>query len=287
MEPIKRIVFPYDFSRQGEQAVPFVRAAASKFAAEVDVVAVVAPAWSTAAAESPHVVGEETIARERATQDRLNRAFEGVLAGIPVRKVTLIGDPALKIVEYAHANAAGLIMMPTHGLGIFRNMLLGSVTSKVLHDARCPVWTATHAEEQRAPAEPRNVLCAVDGDSPGAAYLIRWAAGFCEKTGAALKLVYAVPPVSDWLAIPSERELQEEVRREGEKKLEAVRAEAGVDAPCHVVIGKVTDVVVETARQENADLLIIGRGSAQSTLGRLRTHVYGIVQQSPCPVLSV
>jgi nucleotide-binding universal stress UspA family protein len=178
-------------------------------------------------------------------------------------------------------------MMPTHGLGIFRNMLLGSVTSKVLHDARCPVWTATHAEEQRSPAEPRNILCAVDGASPEAAYLIGWAVGFSGKMGASLKLLHAVPPISDWLAIPSERELQEEVQREAEKKLEEVRAEAGVNVPLRVSIGKVTDAVVEAAREEKADLLIIGRGSAQSALGRLRTHVHGIIQQSPCPVLSV
>jgi nucleotide-binding universal stress UspA family protein len=39
-------------------------------------------------------------------------------------------------------------MMATHGTGLFRSLLIGSVTAKVLHDARCPVWIATRAEEQ-------------------------------------------------------------------------------------------------------------------------------------------
>jgi hypothetical protein len=45
--------------------------------------------------------------------------------------------------------------------------------------------------------------------------------------------------------------------------------------------------VTEEARQEAADLIVIGRGSIQTTLGRLRTHAYAIVQRSPCPVVSV
>jgi hypothetical protein len=44
---------------------------------------------------------------------------------------------------------------------------------------------------------------------------------------------------------------------------------------------------VDFSRQEDADLILIGRGIVTETLGRLRTHAFGIVQRSPCPVLSV
>jgi hypothetical protein len=36
-----------------------------------------------------------------------------------------------------------LIVTPTHGYGLFRRFLFGSATLKVLHDAACPVWTAS------------------------------------------------------------------------------------------------------------------------------------------------
>jgi hypothetical protein len=39
--------------------------------------------------------------------------------------------------------------------------------------------------------------------------------------------------------------------------------------------------------QHEVDLAVIGRGALQGTLGRLRTHAYGIIRQSPCPVLSM
>jgi len=45
--------------------------------------------------------------------------------------------------------------------------------------------------------------------------------------------------------------------------------------------------VTEEARQEGADLVILGRGAIHETLGRLRTHARGIIQHSPCPVISV
>jgi len=34
-------------------------------------------------------------------------------------------------------------------------------------------------------------------------------------------------------------------------------------------------------------LIVIGRGVLQGTLGRLRTHAYGIIRNAPCPVISV
>jgi nucleotide-binding universal stress UspA family protein len=77
------------------------------------------------------------------------------------------------------------------------------------------------------------------------------------------------------------------VREEARAKINAMQREAGVDAPVRIAVGQIADTVTEEARQEGADLILIGRGSLQSPLGRLRTHAYGIIHKSPCPVLSV
>ena len=53
-------------------------------------------------------------------------------------RVAAVGDPAAEIVDYTLAHGVDLIMMPTHGYGPFRSMLLGSVTAKVLHDCDVP-----------------------------------------------------------------------------------------------------------------------------------------------------
>jgi hypothetical protein len=71
---------------------------------------------------------------------------------------------APEIVDAARRWGADLLMMPTHGRGTFRRLLLGSVTAKVLHDLECPVWTDVHSETA-PPIEEihcRRILCAVD-----------------------------------------------------------------------------------------------------------------------------
>jgi nucleotide-binding universal stress UspA family protein len=179
-----------------------------------------------------------------------------------------------------------LIMMPTHGYGVFRSLLIGSVAAKVLHDVKCPVWTATHAEEQSAPELPGTILCAID-DTPRASAVLQWAADFSQRTGAALKVIHVVPPLGDWLAMPDQPELQEQVNAQARVNLEALRQTAGVEVPIRIASGPIPETIAEEAKQDQAGLLIVGRGAEHSTLGRLRTHVYGIVHKSPCPVLSV
>ena len=286
MTTINHILFPYDFSEPANLAAPFVRALACRFGAKITLAGVVPPVWTAPPTGLPPLVGVNTPEMQQDLAFRLQDALTDDFAPMTVERLPMSGDPALQIVEFAHTNKVDLIMMPTHGFGLFRSMLVGSVTAKVLHDAKCPVWTATHAEEQRSAAVPRTVLCAVDG-TPETIDLMRWAAGFCQTIGATLKMVHVVLPISDWLALPRERDLQEQVRHEARAQLESQQTETGVQATLRVVIGKIVEAVCEEARQEGADLILIGRGSLQSKLGRLRTHAYGIIHQSPCPVLSV
>lgn len=286
MATIKHILFPYDFSKAGHLAARFVRTTAQRFNANITLMAVVPPIWDIAPTGTPGLVAIDTKQMEADLKERLEKALTEDFAGLCVQRITDRGDPASKIAEFAHTSGVDLIMMPTHGFGIFRSLLIGSVTSKVLHDAQCPVWTATHAEEQHSPDLPRTILCAVDG-TPQSGELMQWAVQYSQQMGAVLKLLHVAPPVSDWLAVPSERELQEQVREDARAKIEAIKASVGVDLPLRVAVGSVTDTVTEEARQEGADLIIIGRGTLQSPLGRLRTHAYGIVHNSPCPVLSV
>ena len=94
---------------------------------------VVPPVWNALPGGMPPLPGLD--APEHELRARIDQALDQEFVGL------------LKIVEFAHNKDVDLIMMPTHGVSGYRNMLLGSVTVKVLHEAKCPVWTATHAEE--------------------------------------------------------------------------------------------------------------------------------------------
>lgn len=285
---IKHILFPFDFSKPGVLAAKFVRTAAQRFEARVTLLGVVPPVWEVPPLVGmPLVLEADTEERESALKARLDAALADQLAGLTVERVTAAGDPGLKVAEYAEEHAVDLIMMPTHGFGVFRSLLIGSVTAKVLHDAKCPVWTATHAEEQHSRDTPRTVLCAVDGTAKTGA-LAQWAAEYSRHIGAALKLLHVVPPLSDWLSLPSERELQEQARETARARIEDQLKSVGLaDLTPRVAVGQIADTVTEEARQEGADVVIIGRGTLQGRMGRLRTHAYAIIQKSPCPVVSV
>jgi nucleotide-binding universal stress UspA family protein len=222
----------------------------------------------------------------RDLKSQLDVALPDELAGVEVTRIVNSGDPALTIADFARTHGVDLVMMPTHGHGPFRSLLLGSVTGKVLHDVKCAVWTAAHAETQRASRLPRTVLCAVDA-TPANIALLPWAAEFSAQIGATLRLLHVVPPVSDWLSLSSEQSLQDRWRERAADKMATIQRSAGVEAVLDVAVGEIVATVTEEARQAHADLILIGRGSLQSTMGRLRTHALGIIQRAPCPVLSV
>ena len=285
MVAIKHILFPLDFSPAGTATLPYVRALANRCHSKVTMLSVVPPSWIAPPGiiVSPASVDPEGI--QRNLQEQLDKVAIDGLETPPVR-LTATGDPALKIAEFTRDNAVDLVMMPTHGHGLFRRLLLGSVTSKVLHDVHCPVWTAAHAQKQHAQELPLKILCALDTGDKSAA-LVEWAADFSRQMGANLQLLHVVRPVSDWLALDSEQALQEELRTAARTRIESSLKSAGLDFPLRVAVGEIVTTITEEARQEGANLIVLGRGAMHEGLGEWRSHVHAIIQRSPCPVLSV
>ena len=61
-------------------------------------------------------------------------------SGLPVNTmVELYDDPGEMIVKIAQEQNFDLIVMGNRGLSVIRELMLGSVSSKVLHQAGCPV----------------------------------------------------------------------------------------------------------------------------------------------------
>jgi nucleotide-binding universal stress UspA family protein len=221
-------------------------------------------------------------------QDRLDGVLVKEFAHLPVQRIAELGDPAEVITQFAHSEGVDLIMMPTHGYGPFRRLLLGSVTAKVLHDAQCPVWTGAHME--KPPMQQhlawRSVLCAVDG-TPKSTPVMEWAAQFSKEAGAALRLVHAVPGTEAWPERHFDVEFENDLRKTARERIESLQRSVGIKAPLCIATGEVAETARDEARRHGADLIVIGRGVLDETLGRLRTHAYGIIRQAPCPVVSV
>ncbi len=60
--------------------------------------------------------------------------------GFPgLRQVVRDGQPGQQIADYAKEISAGLIVIPSHGYGGVKRLLLGSVAETVVRRAECPV----------------------------------------------------------------------------------------------------------------------------------------------------
>jgi nucleotide-binding universal stress UspA family protein len=277
----EHILFPVDFSPQVDAAIPFVASLARKLNATVTLLSVVPPMW---AGRGPRPSYADEL--EVSTKKRLDSALTAEVHGLSVTRAVVSGEPAEEILAYAKTHAVDLIIMPTHGYGTFRSLLIGSVAAKVLHDSPCPVWTAAHTSEQSAKHVPEKLICCVDG-GPSSVEQLRWAAGFADLLGSTLHVLHVVPLVTDWGPLAGDRELQEEQKAAARQRIEDLCKEAQVSASLHVESGKIADVVSASIVAQRADLVVIGRGHVGAKLGRLRTHAYEIIRHSPCPVMSV
>jgi nucleotide-binding universal stress UspA family protein len=176
--------------------------------------------------------------------------------------------------------------MPTHGYGPFRQFILGSITAKVLHDADCPVWTGVHLEEapQAEPMPFRNILCAIDL-GPQSCKALEWATAMQKEFGARLTVAHAVAASPE--AGQGDAHWRDEIELAVRDDLTRLQQRFGTEAELVIEPGDPPKVVCDLAQRSQADLLVIGRGSAAGVFGRLRTNAYAIIRQSPCPVVSV
>lgn len=274
------ILFPVDFSPGCTAAAPFVSMLARRFQARATMLHAMdlppgayADWYSFAALVDLDLVKQEC---RRQFSGFLTRGWENV----NLQRALVEGEPAHAIVQYAQEHDVDLIVMPTHGLGSFRRLLLGSVTAKVLHDAPCPVWTEAHVEDlnQRWPVELERVACAIDL-GPRSRCVVQWAARIAKETGASLIALHAVP-----------RAAGDEFARRCEAaraQVEGLLRECEVKADVRILAGEPADAIPAAAQEGQADLLVVGQGRAQESLGRLRAHAYGILRHSASPVLCV
>ena len=286
----ERILFPVDFSDRCRTVAPFVSAIAKRDGASVMLANFIEiPALWYGAVEAPCLpelaLPHWTEESERTLTFFADEFFRGLQTEIVVAE----GDPGSCIVELARTSATDLIMLPTRGGGRFRAALLGSVTAKVLHDAECPVWTAAHAESPSYPPamEWRNVVCAID-TTPEALRLIRYAGDLASSYKARIHLIHALPPLMETRPEKYfDREFEVFLKNAACEAIQAMQREAGTNFRLCIEAGKTSAVVAAAAEDNEADVVLIGRGALPHFVGRLRTNIYAIVRDAPCPVLSV
>jgi nucleotide-binding universal stress UspA family protein len=187
MKPIRKILAPTDLSRFSAPSVRYALDLAKAIGAEVTVCHVIDPEKPVELQKNR--AGNESIARviakfigtalNRYVETRavslcpqfrsagpsldsyrttlrqfLTDSFSDLISTVNVQEKVERGTPAEAIVEIATKQGVDLIVMSTHGRTALAHIVMGSVTEKVIHNARCPVL-AIRPESSEKREEPR------------------------------------------------------------------------------------------------------------------------------------
>jgi nucleotide-binding universal stress UspA family protein len=291
MRSLNEILLPTDFSPRSFDVARYAAGVARRFHSKLTLLHVLPPLNPAWVAIGNTVVVDELILRHKQENyTRLNSFMPDELDDVSVKRLLIEGEPAQVIAEYVAAENVDLIMMPTRGCSTFRRFLLGSVTAKVLHDVSCPVWTSSHISDDHSAlfVMPKVIVCALD-PTPQGDMILPWASALAADLQARLIVVHAIPslqsnPQTYYLEGDLRRDLIAESHTNISKALQVSRTP---DAQIRVEAGSVSAAVHSALMDEHADLLIIGRALDPGLLGRLRTHSYTLIRESPCPVISI
>jgi nucleotide-binding universal stress UspA family protein len=134
-----------DGSDYAVRAAATAASLASKYGAELLVLSVFNPAVVAvppiSMAEASVLMGYETETVADAIHSQAENAVEPTLkdAGIRYSLCREIGHPVDRITGFAAAEGCDLIVMGSRGLGDFKSLLLGSISTGVLHHSELPV----------------------------------------------------------------------------------------------------------------------------------------------------
>lgn len=144
--PYQKILVPLDGSKLAQTALPHAEDLAARTGATLILMQVVPPS-SDQMPLSPSVAITVTVRNEEEMERLVDEADVRLaeqanrLGHLHIKAETMIdvGHPAAKLADYAATHAVDLIVMSTHGYSGLSRWQHGSVTSKVLAAASCPV----------------------------------------------------------------------------------------------------------------------------------------------------
>lgn len=138
---LRRILVPVDESRHSINSLSVAATVARASGSTVLLVHVVeAPGGARDEYNMRALYGDALDNMKQAGEDALRRMAEaGPFAGMEIETRLLFGDPSRALLEAIDKEEADLVVMGSHGRREWGNLFMGSVSQRVIHDARVPV----------------------------------------------------------------------------------------------------------------------------------------------------
>lgn len=139
MAPIKKILVPIDGSDNSYRALDAAILLSEKLDAKLTAIHVMG--------DPPvlHIYSQKLLtslldAYRKEIRLILSKCSEiATKKGLTINTELLQGNPASMILNYCEKGEYDIVVMGSRGMGMFKEMLLGSVSSKIVHYSCCPV----------------------------------------------------------------------------------------------------------------------------------------------------
>jgi len=295
-DPLQTILVGTDFSETAALALDRALDIALRHGCQIALIHVMQPELPIAAAEMIVVPPDyENLLREASTEGLTRAADRAREAGVRVREILEIGNPARQITACADAIQADLIMIGTRGNTGFKHLLLGSVAEEIVRIAKQPVLTV-HPGDDR-PIEPVQTLLFPTDFSPTADHALgvamRLLAG-SDKAKILLVHTYHISPTIVPLGgfgkgiMPAFVENAQQLAESATAPVaEALRAR-GFEVEVLVKRGDPAEVVTELAADRGVDVIVMGtRGHSKLRQFLLGSTAERVVEHASCPVMTV
>ena len=136
---LSKILVPIDGSANSFRALEEAIFLATKIQAQITVLYIIEHP-PTVYIYSPKIIEKLRADYEREYTKILERCKEMAnRSGINIHTVLVEGDPASKIIGYSEMKQFDLIIIGSRGMGKFKELIIGSVSNKVLHHAKSSV----------------------------------------------------------------------------------------------------------------------------------------------------
>ncbi len=301
MSPPKKILVPTDFSERSEHALLYAASLGERYGASITllhVVTFVGYEDEPIASDFPDM----TPLLEKADQAARAHLDVGVDHGgeaEPIVKKALVhGLSAHEAIKaYAEREEIDLIVIARRGRGELANVMLGSVTSRVVRFAPCPVLVVVQGEREfvdpRTGAVSIGKVVVADNLGEGPARALRYAVEQLLPYKPEVHLLHAVsnhvPKVYEELGVKRTFRLDSELEDRLHERLRA-RAEGIVPDDWTLVTevreGRARRVVTRYTKKVEADLLVVGAEHHFDLEERVLGGTTGrIVRRAPCPSL--
>jgi len=254
----ERLLLATDGSQHSEGAIREAIRLAKKCSSSLTAVSVIEtnPEFETIA---PQVLEKmEKEARAHLEEVKARAKKDGVDCVTAVHE----GEDSYKyIVDEAVKQKSSMIVMGRRGKKGLKRLVMGSTTSWTIGHAPCSVLVVPSA----AQVELKSIVVATDGSKYSAAAASE-AIGIAKRNNSKLTVIAVVPAElatpMDIDVVMSQRELIAEkemhVAEQNAKAVKEAAQKEGVSVQAFVMSGKPADAVIETAKEKDADLIVVG-----------------------------